>query len=87
MSEQKIYEVKFTHVIERDVTAWVKASSEEEAIKKAEQCDWMDSNEEDAPEEGIETKDYRAEVADEDFQHLLDVEDAPSDQPSFLDEA
>jgi hypothetical protein len=53
-----IYEVSFTHIIERRVTAIVEANSKEEAIKKAKDCDWIDSDEDMAPEEGIETKDY-----------------------------
>ncbi len=54
------FEVSFTHVIERRVTCEVEASSEEEAIKKAHDGDYDISDEEFAPEDGIEVKDFKA---------------------------
>lgn len=58
----KKFEVTFTHVIERYVTCEVFADSKEEAIEKAKICDWEENDEETAPEDGIETKDYKASL-------------------------
>lgn len=55
----KKFEVEFVHVIERTVTCSVFADSEGEAIQKAKDGEWDDSDEDDCPENGIETKDYK----------------------------
>ena len=61
----KTFVVKFTHVIERHITCEVEAETAGQAIEKARECDWIDSDEEFAPDEGIETKNYRVlEVRD-----------------------
>ena len=58
-----IYEVEFTHVIERKVVCSVEAENEEQAIELAKSdVNWIDSDEDCAPEEGIETKDYKARI-------------------------
>lgn len=57
------YEVSFTHLIERYVTCVVEADSEEEAIAKAKDGEYIDSDEELCPEQGIETSNY--EIAGE----------------------
>lgn len=53
------WDVKFKHIIEREVTCVVEATSKEEAIQKAKSGDWVDNDEDCAPEDGIETKDYK----------------------------
>lgn len=55
----KKYTVSFTHHIERNVTCEVLANTEEEAIEKARNCDWEDSDEDIAPETGILTDNYK----------------------------
>lgn len=51
------YEVTYTHVIERTITSLVEADSEEEAIEKAVDGEVLSSDEDLAPEQGIEIKD------------------------------
>jgi len=60
------YEVKYTHVVERKVTALVEADSPTEAIEKAQAGDTIADDEQDCPEDGIETKDYEATEVEED---------------------
>lgn len=48
------YEVVFTHTIKREVTCIVEADSRDEAKRKARAGEYHESNEDDAPEEGIE---------------------------------
>ena len=53
------YEVQFKHLIERIVTCSVEADNEVEAIELARDTEnWIDSNEDMAPEQGLETTDY-----------------------------
>jgi hypothetical protein len=59
---KKRYEVTFTHVIERYVTCEVVADNEEEAISKAQEGEWEDTDEEYAPEQGIDTENYKARL-------------------------
>lgn len=54
------WEMKYTHVIERKITCIVEADSEEEAIQKGYDGDYLESDEDDCPEDGIEIKDKRA---------------------------
>jgi hypothetical protein len=65
----KKYEVTYTHVIEREITAWVLASSEEEAIEKCQNGDFIEDDEEFAPEQGIETKNYKATELEEPMEY------------------
>ena len=60
--DKKRYEVSFTHVIERYVNCEVIAESEDEAIAKAKECEWEDSDEEFAAEQGIDTENYKARL-------------------------
>lgn len=64
----KHFVVTFTHVVERKVTALVEASSEEEAIRKAQNGDIIADDEDVAVENSVETKDYSAklETSDDD---------------------
>jgi hypothetical protein len=59
------YEVTYVHVIERTITALVEAHSEDEAIEKAQHGDVLNSDEDEAPEEGIEIKDETATLIEE----------------------
>ena len=65
----KKYEVTYTHVIEREITALVEANSEEEAIEKCQNGDFIQDDEEFAPEQGIETKNYRAVEVEEPMEY------------------
>lgn len=56
----KKFEVQYVHIIERTVTCLVKANSKEEAIEKAKNGDYECDDEDECPEQGIETKDYIA---------------------------
>lgn len=62
------YTVKYTHVIERKITCEVEADNEHDALDKARECDVIDSDEEFAPEDGIEMKDFRIVANNEDDQ-------------------
>lgn len=53
------YEVQFIHVLERTVTAVVEADSEADAIEKAKQGEIIEDDDLEAPEEGLETRDYK----------------------------
>lgn len=60
------WEVTYKHVVELDITSIVEADSEEEAIDKAVEGDHITSDEDDAPQQGIEIKDEEArELTDE----------------------
>ena len=52
------YYVQYTHLLERTVTCTVEAESGEEALQKAKDGNELDSDEDMAPEQGLETKDY-----------------------------
>lgn len=52
------YVVKYIHLLEREVHCVVVADSEEEAIQKAQDGDVIESDENEAPEQGIETSEY-----------------------------
>ena len=71
----KVYQVTYTHVIERKVTELVRANNEEEAIKKSQDGDYLDSDEDCCPEDGIEIKDYEAVEADNDTQEAWPSEE------------
>jgi hypothetical protein len=62
------YEVTYRHIIERSVTSIVEADSEEEAIQKAVDGDCLYSDEDDAPEQGIEIKDEVANKLSDDYE-------------------
>jgi hypothetical protein len=53
------YEVQFTHVIHRTITAEVEADDEKQALVKARDWDFELSDEDCAPEDGMETMDHR----------------------------
>lgn len=59
----KVWEVKYTHIAEFEITAVVEAETEEEAIGKASIGDNIEEHEE-GPE-WVETKDYRTKVIEE----------------------
>ena len=52
------YEIEFKHLLERTVTCFVEADSEEEAIEKAQDGEYEDYDEDSSSEQGIETGDY-----------------------------
>lgn len=54
----KRYEVQFIHTLEQEITCVVEADSEEQAIEKAKKGEWIDSDEEFAPMEGVNTDFY-----------------------------
>lgn len=60
---KKIWEVRYTHVVERQVSELVLAGSAKDAIDKCRNGDVLESDEDNCPENGIETKDYEAELA------------------------
>lgn len=62
------YEVTYRHLIERSVTAIVEAESEEEAIQKAIDGDYIVSDEDDAPEQGIEITNEQATKLDDNYE-------------------
>lgn len=62
------YEVTYRHIIERSVTSIVEADSEKEAIKKAIDGDYIVSDEDDAPEQGVEITDERATKLDDNYE-------------------
>ncbi len=59
------YEVVYVHVVERTITEVILASSPEEAIEKSRMGDWLESDEDLAPEQGIETKDYEVTLLED----------------------
>lgn len=52
------YEIEFKHLVERTVTCIVEANDEEEALTKAKDGDFEETDEDLCPEQGIETTDY-----------------------------
>lgn len=54
-----IYEFSFTHVVHRQICGTVEANNEGEALEKARGSDWIESNEDDAPEEGFDCIDWQ----------------------------
>jgi hypothetical protein len=71
----KIYEIEFIHVIERLETVVVVAKDDNEAIQKAKDGDWIETVYEDAPEEGVETKDYEIVSVRDDNSDILNTRD------------
>jgi hypothetical protein len=59
------YIVSYDHVVERHITCVVEATSEEEAEQKAYEGDTIDTDEDNAPEDGIEIKNVEVELEDE----------------------
>ena len=53
------YIVQYDHVIVRTVTVEVEATSEDEAITKAQDGDYLCDDEDRVPEQGIETRNYK----------------------------
>ena len=64
----KVYQVTYKHHVILDITELVRANSPEEAIQKSRDGDFLDSDEDDCPQEGLEITDYEAVEADDDTQ-------------------
>ena len=62
----KKYEVVYKHLIERTVTCIVEAETEDEAEQKARDGEYEDSDEDCAPEQGLEITIESVEEVNED---------------------
>lgn len=64
---KKYYDVTVDYIVKREITMVIEALSEEEALEKAKEWDCIDSDEDWAPEEGIETENWKV-LGESDYQ-------------------
>lgn len=79
---ERTYEVKYTCVVEREVTCQVKAEGWADAVKKVTDGDYDFSDEDMAPEDIIELKDF--EVNEVLPFNIIEDESMPEDEVRII---